>query len=69
GGGDHFPEIPEGKKPYWSEDRKTCFLPVKLKPNWEYHLGINCPSFRNFQSEGGIPVEPMGYSFTTAGGE
>ncbi|MCA9444834.1 MAG: hypothetical protein KC964_28875, partial [Candidatus Omnitrophica bacterium] len=69
GGGDHFPEIPEGKKPYWSEDRKTCFLPVKLKPNWEYHLGINCPSFRNFQSEGGIAVEPMGYSFRTAGGE
>lgn len=65
GGGDQFPTIPQGKKVYWTDDHKTCVLPVELRPGWEYHLGINSPSHRNFQSAGGVPLEPVGYSFRT----
>jgi hypothetical protein len=66
GAGPNYPEIAEGQRPHWSEDRKTCILPVKLKPNWEYHLGINCPSANNFQSVDGVALEPVEYSFKTA---
>jgi hypothetical protein len=65
GGGDHFPTVPEGEQARWSDDRKTCTLPVELKPNWEYHLGINCPSYKSFRSAEGVPLEPVGYSFST----
>ena len=65
GGGEDFPEIPEGQRAHWSDDHKTAILPVKLKPNWDYRLGLNSPSFKNFQSEGGVPLDPVGYSFST----
>ncbi len=65
GGGDDFPKIPEGKKPSWTKDHKTCILPVELKPDWEYHLGLNSPSYKNFISAGGIPLEPVEYTFKT----
>jgi RNA polymerase sigma-70 factor (ECF subfamily) len=65
GGGDHFPKIPEGKGPSWTKDHKTCILPVELKPDWEYSLGLNSPSFKNFRSAGDIPLEPVEYSFKT----
>jgi len=65
GGGEQFPSIPEGKKPFWLEDHKTCVLPVELKANWEYHLGLNSPSHKNFQSSGGVPLDPVSYSFKT----
>lgn len=66
GSGPHFPTAPQGKKASWTEDRKTCILPVELKPNWEYRLGLNAPSFNNFQSASGVPLEPVEYTFTTA---
>jgi hypothetical protein len=66
GGGENFPTIPQGKKPSWSRDRKTCTLPVELKPSWEYRLGLNSPSFKNFASADGIPLEPMVYEFQTS---
>jgi len=65
GGGPNFPTIPEGKKPFWSEDHLTCVLPVELKPGWEYRLGLNSPSHKNFQSAGGVPLDPVTYSFKT----
>ena len=65
GGGPDFPKIPEGRKPYWSEDRKTCALPVQLEPGHTYRLGLNSPSHKNFQSAGGVPLDPVSYSFTT----
>jgi beta-lactamase regulating signal transducer with metallopeptidase domain len=67
GGGPNFPTIPEGQRPYWTPDKKTAVLPVQLKPGWKYQLGLNSFSHKNFQSEGGIPLEPVGYSFATAG--
>ncbi|MGA2799203.1 MAG: Ig-like domain-containing protein [Thermoguttaceae bacterium] len=65
GGGEKYPKIPEGKGPSWTKDRKTCILPVELQPDWEYRLGLNSLSFKNFQSASGIPFEPVEYSFKT----
>jgi beta-lactamase regulating signal transducer with metallopeptidase domain len=65
GGGPQFPDCPPGKKPYWTEDHETCVLPVELKPGWEYHLGLNSPSHKNFQSVGGVPLDPVSYTFRT----
>jgi tetratricopeptide (TPR) repeat protein len=68
GGGPNFPTIPEGQKPSWSSDRKTCTLPVQLKPNHEYHLGLNSLSYKNFCSVNGVPLEPVDYTFKTGNG-
>lgn len=65
GGGEQFPTIPDGKKPSWIDDHKTCVLPVELRPGWEYHLGLNSPSHKNFQSAGGVPLDPVSYTFKT----
>ena len=64
GGGDQFPETTG--EPYWSTDRKTCYLPVKLKAGWSYRLGLNSKSFKNFTSEQGVPLTPVVWTFTTA---
>jgi hypothetical protein len=66
GGGPNFPTISEGKKAHWSKDGKTCVLPVQLKAGWEYELGINCPSFKGFKSDEGVPLAPVGYTFKTS---
>lgn len=42
-------------------------LPDTLKPNWECNLILNAPSFNNFQSESGIPLDPVPYNFKTKG--
>jgi len=65
GGGPNYPDVPEGKRPTWSRDRRTCLLPVSLKPGWDYRLGLNSPSHKNFQSAGGVPLEPVVYTFST----
>lgn len=67
GGGDAFPKSPEGKKAYWTKDGKTCMLPVALGPGREYRIGLNGLSFNNFQSEPGVPLEPVVYTFRTRG--
>jgi hypothetical protein len=48
GCGPNFPKTTD--RPHWSADHKTCILPVKLKPDWDYRLGLNSPSFKNFRS-------------------
>jgi len=68
GGGPNFPTIPSGARPSWSADRKTAILPVQLQPNWDYRLGLNSPSNKNFSSEWGVPLDPVVYTFHTAGG-
>ena len=65
GGGPEFPKTPQGKGPSWSKDRKTCVLPVELKPGSNYRLGLNSASHKNFRSEAGIPLEPVVYTFRT----
>jgi beta-lactamase regulating signal transducer with metallopeptidase domain len=66
GGGPNYPTIPDGKKPYWTKDGKTCVLPVALKPDSEYKLGLNSPSYKGFQSDEGVPLKPVGYTFKTS---
>lgn len=66
GGGPGFPkDSPDGKKPSWSKDGRTCALPVLLEPGHEYELGINSLKHINFQSKWGIPLEPIVYKFRT----
>jgi hypothetical protein len=65
GGGPSFPKIPEGKRPYWTRGGLMGVLPVELEPGTTYILGLNSPSHINFQSEGGIPLDPVPYTFTT----
>jgi beta-lactamase regulating signal transducer with metallopeptidase domain/HEAT repeat protein len=64
GGGDNFPET--AGKPSWSVDKKTCTLPVRLKANWSYRLGLNSPSHKNFKSAEGVPLDPVRWTFSTA---
>lgn len=65
GGGPQFPAGRTGERPHWSADHKTCILPVELKPDWEYRLGLNSPSHKNFHSAAGVPLEPAVYTFKT----
>jgi beta-lactamase regulating signal transducer with metallopeptidase domain len=62
-----FPKGLEGKQPHWTKDGKTCVLPVQLSPGVEYELWLNAGAYNNFQSVGGIPLEPMRYTFKTKG--
>ncbi|SPE60775.1 putative Calcium/calmodulin-dependent protein kinase [Verrucomicrobia bacterium] len=68
GGGPSYPEGQKGKAPHWTEDHKTCILPVSLKPSYTYELSLNCPCCKNFKSAAGVPLEPLGYTFTTKAG-
>ena len=65
GGGSDFPKIPEGKQAYWTDDHMTCVLPVELEAGKVYRLGVNSPSHKNFQSTGGVPLDPVTITFKT----
>jgi RNA polymerase sigma-70 factor (ECF subfamily) len=67
GGGPQFPKLVPGKGPTWSSDRRTCTLPVALEPGHNYELWLNSLSHINFQSEWGVPLEPVEYKFRTRG--
>jgi beta-lactamase regulating signal transducer with metallopeptidase domain len=64
--GADFPKGRDGTRAYWTEDKKTCVLPVELKPGMTYRISLNAPGYNNFQSAGGVPLEPVQYTFTTA---
>jgi len=65
GGGPSYPPGREGQGPYWTRGGLMCVRPVALEPGKTYRLGLNSPSHVNFQSEGGIPLDPVVYTFTT----
>ncbi len=69
GGGEEFPESPKGKGPFWASDKKTCIMPVRLKPRHTYRMGLNSIRFRSFESEEGLPLRPEEYSFSTGAGK
>jgi len=62
-----FPKDVPGKKIYWTPDRKTCVMPVTLKPGTTYRISLNAAEYKNFQSEGGVPLVPVIYTFKTGG--
>ena len=68
GGGPSFPTIPEGEKPRWAKDGRTCTLPVALKAGTKYELGLNSLSHKYFASKWGVPLEPVVYEFQTSPG-
>jgi beta-lactamase regulating signal transducer with metallopeptidase domain len=55
-----------GKRAYWTKDGKTCVLPVELKPGLQYELSLNSVMFTNFQSDEGVPLTPVRYTFKTS---
>ncbi|MFH1417542.1 MAG: S41 family peptidase [Planctomycetota bacterium] len=63
GGGPNFPNIIG--KPKWINDT-TLVAKVKLKPDHDYRLSVNCPAAQNFRGADGTPVEPVPWSFSTA---
>ncbi|MEO2014075.1 MAG: M56 family metallopeptidase [Fuerstiella sp.] len=65
GGGDAFPKIPDGGKPEWSQDGRTCTIPVSLQADHKYTPGLNSLSHNNFQSKWGVPIKPVVYTFRT----
>jgi beta-lactamase regulating signal transducer with metallopeptidase domain len=62
----NYPKGPEGKRIYWTDDKKTCVLPVELKPGMTYRLSLNTPEYKNFQSAARVPLEPVAYTFKTS---
>jgi hypothetical protein len=52
-------------KATWSADRKTSTIPVKLAPHSEYVTSLNYGWYINFQSEQGIPLVPVRWTFNT----
>ena len=64
GGGEQYPES-GCTNVHWL-DEHTCVLPVTLRPNRQYILGINSEVAMNFQSaNGGVPADPVVYTFRT----
>jgi RNA polymerase sigma-70 factor (ECF subfamily) len=64
GAGDQYPGSP-GNNAHWIDDY-TCVLPVALKPDHPYTLGVNSVAAVNFQSAGGgVPCDPVEYTFRT----
>ncbi len=62
GGGEHFPKI---KTIRYTKGRTVLVIKVDLKPGWTYRFGLNSPSFKNFRSEKGVPLEPVLVTFKT----
>ncbi|MCK4298142.1 MAG: Ig-like domain-containing protein, partial [Planctomycetes bacterium] len=65
GGGANYPK--GTGNPYWSDDGKTCTRPVRLRPGWNYRLGLNSPSHNNFRSRWGVPLPRVLWTFSTSG--
>jgi hypothetical protein len=40
-------------------------LPVTLKADQTYEIGLNSPPFKNFRSAAGVPLAPVSYTFRT----
>ena len=63
GGGPQFPPF-EGK-PRWQDGNTKLVAAVKLEPDHEYRLSLNCPAAQNTRSAAGVALVPVPWSFTT----
>ena len=63
-----FPETTG--KPHYEADKRTCVLPVNLKPGRTYAIWLNSGNFHGFQDSTGITAVPYLLIFQTrsAGG-
>ena len=64
---DTFPQM-DGK-PSYDAARKTCSLPVKLRPGTVYWVGINSQKHRSFQTAAKKPAKPYVLLFATRGAD
>lgn len=60
---DEYPETTG--KPYYLGDRRTCVLPVELKPGTTYVLWINDPEHQGFKDSRSTPAVPYPLIFKT----
>ncbi len=59
-------QCPEGKgNPGYNANRTIWSVPVKLKPQFTYQFMLNSDSDDDFQSQDGVPLEPVAVTFTT----
>jgi RNA polymerase sigma-70 factor (ECF subfamily) len=58
-----FPEMIG--QPRYLEDKRTCVLSVKLKPQTTYAVWLNTDRFINFKDTGGRPAIPYLLVFET----
>lgn len=68
GEGEHYPGSQTEQQASWSDDRKTCSLPVRLEPDWQYQLSLNGNGRTDFQSAVGVPLDPIFWTFETRKG-
>ena len=64
-GADTFPEMTG--KPHYLKDKRTCVLPVRLRPGRTYATWLNSDNFGNFKDADGHPAVPYLLIFKTAG--
>jgi serine/threonine protein kinase len=62
-GEENYPTTTGG--PRYSEDLRTCILPVKLKPGNVYAIWLNSDKFQNFKDQSGQPSVPYLLIFET----
>jgi len=58
-----FPEA--SGKPHYLPDKRTCVLPVRLKPNTTYAIWLNSERFGNFKDAAGQSAVPYLLVFKT----
>lgn len=67
GGGPAFPKLGKsGRAATTWRGKRTFILSVRLEPNHDYELSVNCPSAQNFKSVQGVPAAPTPLKFRTA---
>ncbi len=62
---DSFPEITNQKGVKYLADKRTCVLPVKLKPNKTYVIWLNSQRIGNFKDTAGNSAVPYLLVFKT----
>jgi hypothetical protein len=60
-----FPEITDQKGIKYLKDKRTCVLPVKLKPGKTYAIWINSQNNNAFRDTKGKPAIPYLLVFKT----
>jgi hypothetical protein len=59
GSREQFPNLPENMDAWWTEDQKTCVLPVGLEPGKKYFLGLNSRDNPCFRSQWDMVLDPL----------
>jgi|GEM_PF-2869258 len=62
GGGVQYPKV---KSIRYTEGCTVLVIKVDLEPGRTYRFGLNAPSFKNFKSAAGVPLEPVLVTFKT----